>query len=195
MKIELFSRMVIEKNLSEDRRILEALNRKHAKVLDDMESRCQKQREAYLENIEEKASDRKRRILSKAHSEAQNRLLVKKNEMVGVMKRELMDALEKETMTDAYKSYFNKRLAEALSNFEEKDDLVIGVKARDFILVKDDIETTIDEKILGGFYIIKGGRIKYDYTLNSEVNRMDEFLGLMIETLYESSEEDSHEDE
>jgi vacuolar-type H+-ATPase subunit E/Vma4 len=195
MKIELFSRMVIEKNLSEDRRILEALNRKHAKVLDDMESRCQKQREAYLENIEEKASDRKRRILSKAHSEAQNRLLVKKNEMVGVMKRELMDALEKETMTDAYKSYFNKRLAEALSNFVEKDDLVIGVKARDFILVKDDIETTIDEKILGGFYIIKGGRIKYDYTLNSEVNRMDEFLGLMIETLYESSEEDSHEDE
>jgi vacuolar-type H+-ATPase subunit E/Vma4 len=195
MKIELFSRMVIEKNLSEDRRILEALNRKHAKVLDDMESRCQKQREAYLENIEEKANDRKRRILSKAHSEAQNRLLVKKNEMVGVMKRELMDALEKETMTEAYKSYFNKRLAEALSNFEEKDDLVIGVKARDFILVKDDIETTIDEKILGGFYIIKGGRIKYDYTLNSEVNRMDEFLGLMIETLYESSEEDSHEDE
>lgn len=195
MKIELFSRMVIEKNLSEDRRILEALNRKHAKVLDDMEIRCQKQREAYLENIEEKANDRKRRILSKAHSEAQNRLLVKKNEMVGVMKRELMDALEKETMTDAYKFYFNKRLTEAMSNFVEKDDLVIGVKARDFILVKDDIETTIDEKILGGFYIIKGGRIKYDYTLNSEVNRMDEFLGLMIETLYETSEEDSHEDE
>ncbi len=195
MKIELFSRMVIEKNLSEDRRILEALNRKHAKVLDDMENRCQKQREAYLENIEEKANDRKRRILSKAHSEAQNRLLVKKNEMVGVMKRELMDALEKETMTDAYKVYFNRRLTEAMSNFVEKDDLVIGVKARDFILVKDDIETTIDEKILGGFYIIKGGRIKYDYTLNSEVNRMDEFLGLMIETLYETSEEDSHEDE
>lgn len=187
--------MVIEKNLSEDRRILEALNRKHAKVLDDMENRCQKQREIYLENIEEKANDRKRRMLSKAQSEAQNRLLVKKNEMVGVMKRELMDALEKETMTEAYKRYFNKRLAEALSNFVEKDDLVIGVKARDFILVKEDIETTIDEKILGGFYIIKGGRIKYDYTLNSEVNRMDEFLGLMIETLYEPSEEDSHEDE
>lgn len=195
MKIELFSRMVIEKNLSEDRRILEALNRKHAKVLDDMENRCQKQREIYLENIEEKANDRKRRMLSKAHSEAQNRLLVKKNEMVGVMKRELMDALEKETMTEAYKRYFNRRLAEALSNFVEKDDLVIGVKARDFILVKEDIETTIDEKILGGFYIIKGGRIKYDYTLNSEVNRMDEYLGLMIETLYETSEEDSHEDE
>jgi vacuolar-type H+-ATPase subunit E/Vma4 len=195
MKIELFSRMVIEKNLSEDRRILEALNRKHAKVLDDMENRCQKQRETYLENIEEKANDRKRRILSKAHSEAQNRLLVKKNEMVGVMKRELMDALEKETMTDAYKSYFNKRLTEAMKTFVEKDDLVIGLKARDFILVKDDIETTIDEKILGGFYIIKSGRIKYDYTLNSEVNRIDEFLGLMIETLYETSEEESHEDE
>ena len=187
--------MVIEKNLSEDRRILEALNRKHAKVLDDMENRCQKQREIYLENIEEKANDRKRRMLSKAHSEAQNRLLVKKNEMVGVMKRELMDALEKETMTEAYKLYFNRRLAEALSNFVEKDDLVIGVKARDFILVKEDIETTVDEKILGGFYIVKGGRIKYDYTLNSEVNRMDEYLGLMIETLYETSEEDSHEDE
>ena len=77
----------------------------------------------------------------------------------------------------------------------EKDDLVIGLKARDFILVKDDIETIIDDKILGGFYIIKSGRIKYDYTLNSEVNRIDEFLGLMIESLYETSEEESHEDE
>lgn len=195
MKIELFSRMVIEKNLSEDRRILEALNRKHAKVLDDMENRCQKQRETYLENIEDKAYDRKRRILSKALSEAQNRLLVKKNEMVGIMKLELMDALEKETMTDDYKVYFKKRFAEAVKNFVEKDDLVIGLKARDFILVKDDIETIIDDKILGGFYIIKSGRIKYDYTLNSEVNRIDEFLGLMIESLYETSEEESHEDE
>ena len=187
--------MVIEKNLSEDRRILEALNRKHAKVLDDMENRCQKQRETYLENIEDKAYDRKRRILSKALSEAQNRLLVKKNEMVGIMKLELMDALEKETMTDDYKVYFKKRFAEAVKNFVEKDDLVIGLKARDFILVKDDIETIIDDKILGGFYIIKSGRIKYDYTLNSEVNRIDEFLGLMIESLYETSEEESHEDE
>ena len=195
MKIELFSRMVIEKNLSEDRRILEALNRKHAKVLDDMENRCQKQREAYLETIEDKANDRKRRILSKALSEAQNRLLVKKNDILGVMKVELMEALDKETLTDAYKVYFKKRLAEAMKSFEEKDDLVIGLKSRDFILVSDDIETTIDDKILGGFYIVKGGRIKYDYTLNSEVNRIDEFLGLMIETLYETSEEDSHEDE
>ncbi len=195
MKIELFSRMVIEKNLSEDRRTLEALNRKHAKVLDDMESKCQRQREIYLENIEEKAKDRKRRILSKAYSEVQNRLLVKKNEMVIALKLELMDALEKETLTDAYKVYFKKRLAEAMKNFKEKDDLVIGLKARDFTLVRDDIETIIDDKILGGFYIIKGGRVKYDYTLNNEVDRIDDFLGLMIETLYETSEEESHEDE
>lgn len=187
--------MVIEKNLSEDRRTLEALNRKHAKVLDDMESKCQRQREIYLENIEEKAKDRKRRILSKAYSEVQNRLLVKKNEMVIALKLELMDALEKETLTDAYKVYFKKRLAEAMKNFKEKDDLVIGLKARDFTLVRDDIETIIDDKILGGFYIIKGGRVKYDYTLNNEVDRIDDFLGLMIETLYETSEEESHEDE
>lgn len=187
--------MVIEKNLSEDRRILEALNRKHAKVLDDMENKCQKQRETYLENMAEKANDRKRRILSKALSEEQNRLLVKKNELVKTLKRELLDALEKETSTDAYKLYFKRRMNEALNQFEEKDDLVIGLKAKDFTLVKDDMETTIDDKILGGFYIIKGGRVKYDYTLNSEVDRIDEFLGLMIETLYEKTEEESHEDE
>ncbi len=187
--------MVIEKNLSEDKRKLEALNRKHAKVLDDMELKCQKQRVTYLENVEEKAKDKKRRILSKAQSEVQNRLLVKKNEMVTLIKRELMDALEKETSTDAYKAYFKRRLAEALASLEDKDDLVIGLKAKDFVLVADDMETTVDDKILGGFYIVKGSRVKYDYTLNSEVNRMNEFLGLMIESLYETVGEESHEDE
>jgi len=195
MKIELFSKMVIEKNLSEDRRTLEALNRKHAKVLDDMEMRCQKQRDIYLENVEDKANDRKRRILSKAYSEVQNRLLVKKNELVKAMKLELMDALEKETSTDAYKSYFKKRLFEAMKSFEEKDGLVIGLKAKDFSLVNEDIETVIDDKVLGGFYIIKSGRVKYDYTLNSEVDRIDEFLGLMIETLYNKAEEENDADE
>jgi len=195
MKIELFSRMVIEKNLSEDRRILDALNRRHAKVLDDMESKCQRQREAYLENIEEKAKDRKRRILSKAVSESQNRLLVKKNDMVKSLKRELIDALEKETATSTYNAYFTMRLSEAMTTFDEKDDLVIGLKARDLVLVSDDMETIIDDKILGGFYFIKSGRVKYDYTLNSEVNRIDAFLGLLIETLYDKAEEESHEDE
>jgi ATP synthase (E/31 kDa) subunit. len=181
--------MVTEKNLSDDRKFLEELNRKHAQILDDMETKCQKKRNVYLANIEEKAKEKKRRMISKTQSEVQNQVLVKKHDILKQFKSEVMEKLQKESETEEYKTYFNHKFTEALSKFDENDALVIGVNTSDLELVPKQYDTIIDDQLLGGFYVIKGAREKYDYTLNSEVDQIDDYLGCLINSLFDSSEE------
>lgn len=189
MKIELFSKMVAERNLSEDKAILAALNLKHAKVLDDMEQKCTNQRDAYLEQVKVKAKEQERKLLSKAHSEAQKKIIIKKNELLVVLKKALMAEIELITLTEEYEHYFHSRFEEAIKPLADEDDLLIGLKARDLAYVPYEMKTYIDDKIIGGFYIIKNGKVKYDYTLNAEVDELEEYLGCMINTLFNPAQE------
>lgn len=195
MKIELFSKMVIEKNLSEDKATLEALNLKHAKVLDDMERKCSKERDAYLEHVKTKARDQERRLLSKARSEAQKEVLIKKNELLIKFKSELIEAIKSFAVTEEYEAYFHERFKRALSAQANEDNLLVGLKARDLAYVPYEMKTVIDDEIIGGFYMIKNGKIKYDYTLNSEVDEIEEYLGCMINSLFNPSQEACSETE
>ncbi|GAU77904.1 hypothetical protein [Fusibacter sp. 3D3] len=187
--MELFSKMVMEKNLSEDKATLEALNLKYAKVLDDMEQKCSKERDTYLEHVKNKAKDQERRLLSKAHSESQKKVLIKKNALLIKLKNEIVEAIEAFAITEAYEAYFHERFERALSPHQNDDNLVVGLKARDLAYVPYEMKTIIDDGIIGGFYMIKNGKIKYDYTLNSEVDEIEEYLGCMINALFNPSQE------
>ncbi|GAB6109888.1 hypothetical protein JCM19376_38440 [Fusibacter bizertensis] len=193
-KIELFSKMVTEKNLSEDIKTLKELNQKHAQILDNMEAKCQKQREAYLANIEEKAKEKKRRMISRTQSDVENQVIVKKHNLLKQYKSEIMDAVRKESLTENYKLYFKKRFDSAIADIEDHDDLVIGVKADDIALVPSNYKTEINNQLIGGFYIIKDSRVKYDFTLNSEVDRINEYLVCSINSLFEATGEVCNEE-
>ncbi|MBE0450962.1 MAG: hypothetical protein IBX70_08965 [Clostridia bacterium] len=189
MKIELFSKMVKEKALSEPKRKLEALNIKHAQILDDMESACEASRSEYLLGIRHKAMERKSKVIAKTHSEAQNRILKKKSALFQELKDSLVEEVKKAVSSVEYEAYFKDKLAKALKNFEALEELVIGVRIKDEKYLPEGISAHTDEGLIGGFYIIKGGSEKYDFTLDSEVDALDDYLGCMLNTLYETTGE------
>lgn len=181
--------MVTEKNLSDDIKFLKELNQKHAQILDNMEAKCQRQRDEYLANIEEKAKEKKRRMISRTQSDVENQVIVKKHDILKKFKAEVMEAVMKESLNDNYKLHFKEKFSNALASVIDEDDLVIGIKANDTELVPSKYKTIVDEQLLGGFYIVKGNRVKYDYTLNSEVDRIDDYLGCLINSLYDTTGE------
>ena len=189
MKIELFSKMVKEKALSEPKRKLEELNIKHAQILDDMESGCEASRSEYLLGIQHKAMERKSKVIAKTHSEAQSRILKKKNALFLSLKESLVDEVKKAVDSEQYEAYFKEKLEVALKNFDDLEDLVIGVRLKDEKYLPEGTSAQTNDGILGGFYIIKGGSEKYDFTLDSEVDALDDYLGCMLNTLYETTGE------
>lgn len=189
MKIELFSKMVKDKALSEPKRKLEELNIKHAQILDDMESGCERSRSKYLLGIQHKALERKSKVIAKTHSEAQNRILKKKSDLFHSLKESLVDEVKKAVDSEQYGAYFKEKLSLALKNFDDLEALVIGVHSNDMKYLPEGISAETNDALLGGFYIIKGGNEKYDFTLDSEVNALDDFLGCMMNTLYETTGE------
>ena len=154
-----------------------------------MEHKCAKQRDDYLEQVKLRAKAQERKLLSKARSEAQKKIIIKKNELLVALKKDLMAEIELITLTEEYEHYFHTHFEEAMKPLADEDDLLIGLKARDLAYIPFEMKTFIDDKIIGGFYIIKNGKVKYDYTLNSEVDDLEEYLGCMINALFNPTQE------
>lgn len=211
MKIELFSKMVREKALTEPRQVLDALNKRHAQVLDDMEMACESDRVKHLEGVYKKHYDRQRKAIAKAHSDAQSRVLKKRSALFDTLKQGLRDEVAAFTQDDAYLPQLACRVKEALESldFHELHEPSGGDERCTVVLRPEDasrlatIRTEVmsgsgipeavsidtDDSLLGGFYVRVGQTAKYDFTLDSALDGMDAFLGCMMNTLYEITEE------
>lgn len=189
MKIELFSKMVKEKALSEPKKILEALNIKHAQLLDKMESSRENSRAVLLQEIEAKALEDKRKVLAKTQSEVQNGVLKKKNVLFQELKQSLEEEVKQAVISPNYELYFKEKLAKAMENFSNSDALIIGVHSKDVAFLPKGSSIETNDTLLGGFYILRNGNERYDFTLNSEVDALDAYLGCMLNTLFETNGE------
>lgn len=192
MKIDLFSKMVREKALSEPKRILDALNVEHAKILDEMEHSCEVSRQKYLAGVYQKHSDKQKRAIAKAQSDAQSRIVKKRHDMLAQLKDSLKAEVASTTESPEYKDRFAIRVQEALEKIGAGQTVVVA-RAADLALLAHDVVTRVDDGIMGGFYVIKNDAEKYDFTLDSELDSMDAFLGCMMNTLYEITGEDCHD--
>lgn len=203
MKIELFSKMVREKALTEPKRVLDALNKRHAQILDDMETACEAARVTHLEGVYRKHYDKQRRAIAKAHSDAQSRVLRKRSELLESLRDGLR--LEVKGLLDSpeYVVRFTRQLDEAIGSMGDADALLVVMrsgdaeKLPDWVKTKVMVKTKVDDALLGGFYIIKDGVEKYDFTIDRALDEMDAFLGCMMNTLYEITGEgcDDYDDD
>ena len=185
----MFSKLVSEKRRVEDGKVLDDLNLKYAKILDELEIKYQHQTELYLAHIEDKAMDKKNRMLSKTLSEVQNQKIVKQHELVQQLKNEVIEALMHETTQDAYADYFKQNFTEASSKIELGHDIIVGVKPSDQALVPQGFKLLLEHDLIGGFYLIINQTEKYDYTLNSEVLKLENYMGCLIQSLFNHPEE------
>lgn len=209
MKIELFSKMVREKALTEPRQVLDALNKRHAQVLDDMETACESDRVKHLEGVYKKHYDRQRKAIAKAQSDAQSRVLKKRSALFDALRQGLRDEVAAFTQDDAYLPQLACRVKEALESLELLDSL--GGDERCAVVMRpvdasgltemmsdawlpEAMSIDTDDSLLGGFYVRVGQTAKYDFTLDSALDGMDAFLGCMMNTLYEITEEGCEDD-
>lgn len=191
-KLKLFEVMVREKELSADRKKLKEVIQSNLLAVDEVNQACFKQRNEYMEKMKKKAVADRQKLVLTAKAEAQRQLLAKKGELIERMNRQLKKRAEAFANTEAYSAYLNQSMQEALKGFENKNDLLIGVKSNDVDKMKGEIPTIADDTIIGGFYLIREGKVKYDYTLNREVERMYGFLGKAVNELLQSIEEESY---
>lgn len=190
-KLKLFEVMVREKELSADRKKLKEVIQSNLLAVDQVNEACFKQRNEYVEKMEKKAVVDRQNLVLTARAEAQRQVLAKKAELIEQMNRQLKKRVEAFANTEAYSAYLIQSLQEALKDFENKNDLLIGVKTNDLGIIKGQIPTITDDTIIGGFYLIREGKVKYDFTLNREVERMHGFLGKAVNELLQSIEEES----
>lgn len=190
----MFSKLVSEKRRVEDGKVLDDLNVKYAKILDELEVKYQHQTELYLAHIQDKAMDKKNRILSKTLSEVQNQKIVKQHDLVNQLKNEVIEAVLQETSKEVYVDHFKENFKEATSKIEQGHDLIVGVKPSDKALVPEGYKLMLDQDLIGGFYLIVNQTEKYDYTLNSEVLKLENYIGCLIQSLFSHTEEacDAH---
>lgn len=181
--------MVKDKALTEPKKVLEELNIRHAKILDAMESDCEKSRTDYLEGIHHKAMEHKSKVIARTRSEVQNRSLKKKNTLFLTLKESLLEEVNLATQSKEYESYFKEKFEKALEQFAIADDLIIGVHSNDKKYLPEDTRVETNDNLLGGFYIIKNDSEKYDFTLDSEVNALDDYLGCILNALFDSGRE------
>ena len=192
MKIDLFSKMVREKALTEPKRVLDALNIEHAKILDEMEHSCEASRQKYLEGVYQKQSDKQKRAIAKAHSDAKSLILKKKRDLLAQLKDSLKSEIEAITESPGYKTKFPECVREAFKKIGN-GDVVVVARSADLALLPQDIVSRVDNGIMGGFYVIKNKAEKYDFTLNSELDGLDAIMGCMMNTIYEITGEDCYD--
>lgn len=189
MKIELFSKMVREKALLDPKRKLEELNIKHAQILDDMEVKCEESRSDFLMEIQNKAIAKKRKKVAKANYEVQNRILIKKKELFEALKNDLIDEVKKSVRSKGYERYFEEKFERVMKTRNASEKPVVWVRSDDVKLLPKGTDIGIDDELLGGFYIIVGEREKYDFSLNGEVDGLDDYLGCMLSNLFDHTRE------
>ena len=194
MKIELFSKMVREKALTEPKRILDALNKRHAQVLDDMEVACDANRVTHLEGIYKKHYDKQRKAIAKAHSDAQTRILRKRSALLESLKEGLRQEVAAFVASETYELQLSCRVSEALEALGDAAQLVVVMRPEDAQRLSAVVNVAEDDRLIGGFYVLKDGAEKYDYTLDSALDDLDAFLGCMMNTLYETAGEGCDED-
>ena len=187
-KIKLFEIMVLEKKLSEEREKLKKMMKRHRSMIDEAKVEYEERRKDYLKEIREKALADQKRIILQAEVEAKRQVLAKRKELLIRIQDDFIKKMEGLTNIEAYSAYFLKTFEAAAAEFGKKEELLIGVNPKDLGYIEEGYESRTDETIIGGFYLIHEGRVKYDYTLNRETEKMRDYLGEAVRALVQSIE-------
>jgi len=190
-KLKLFEVMVREKEMSVDRKRQKDIIESNNFAIAEVKAACFKQRKEYMEKMKKKAMADRRKLVLTAKMEVQRQVMAKKGELIEEISRKMKQRAEAFVNTEAYSAYFLQLLQKILMDFESKNDLLIGARSNDLNQITGEIPTRADDTIIGGLYVIREGKIKYDFTLDREVERMYGFLGKAVNELLQSIEEES----
>ncbi|MBN2260169.1 MAG: V-type ATP synthase subunit E [Clostridiales bacterium] len=197
-KMELFSKVVLEKVKKEYKEVLKNADEKNEIVRQDKLKQLEEQSLQYVKDVNESAQKDKKRILSKAISQARKNILIKREEIFIELYDMIIEELKKFRMTDEYARFIDGRVKDSIVDLLElKNDLMVICRKNDIELVRKALtdngvinsnEFIVNEEILGGFILLDRKKgFKINLTLDSILEENKAYIGKLIFDLLEEA--------
>lgn len=144
-KLNVFSKLVFEKEQHECKRILEELNKKNNELLKKAKSEVEDKRKALIQKYTKMAQREKDRLISEAKVNRRKKILAKKNKLLQQFIKEIEENALLFTKTNEYKIYLKEKITEVLSNFNKNKIIILQLTKKDIERHENDIYELIEE--------------------------------------------------
>ncbi len=184
-KIELFNKMIYEKNKNKKEKEIKTLKENYEIKLEKLRKHQEERRLEEIKKVTKEAEKEKKQLISKAKIKVQKNILEIHGEILNKFNKYLNENIDKYLNTEEYKTYLKKELNEIKKDIEENDEVEIYIREKDKdVLDISNFQIAFTKDILGGFYVIKNQNIKYDNTLKSKLEENSDYIGYLLkETL------------
>lgn len=197
-KIELFSKVVLEKIKKEYNTTMKKIDKRHLVAREEKMQELENESQIYVKDMQSRAIEERKKIISKAKGQARKNILIKREELFIELNELLIDKVKIFCNSEGYEPLLNKKIDEILSDVIVLDgELTILCRENDSSMIErilrnkgidNPLKIIYDEHILGGFTMIhrlKG--IKINVSLNSIIEENNIYIGSLIYELLEEA--------
>ncbi len=206
-KLDLFKKAVLQKVVDKYIERGEVLDAEMLEALDTFKLGVIEKKEAFIHQMEDKAEEEGKRLISKAKSEAKNKVLYRRHNLIDELLEAVTDRIHLFVDSEIYTMFLKDNLKTTLERFHEFDDIIVELTQKDHLRYCDDIEHSLHkagytmkhiklvstkEDIIGGFVVYNGTKtVRIDYSLAGVISDNKRFMGqLVYEIINESGDGD-----
>lgn len=197
-KMELFSKVVLEKIKKEYNLTMKKTDERHLMLRQEKMTDLEKESQIYVRDMQSRAIEERKKIVSKAKGQARKNILIKREELFIKLNGLIVDEIKSLCRSKEYEPLLDKKINEIIPDIMVLDgELIILCRENDSLMIKEilkkngienPLKIVSDESILGGFTIIhrlKG--IKINLSLNSIIDENKVYIGSLIYELLEEA--------
>lgn len=187
-KIKIFSKYVLEKELQLSKKEIKELEEKNEERLQECTFEIEKKRDSIVSKSNSKIEIESNKILSKSNTEARNKILKTRNNLLDSLMSELESKIKGLTNSDDYYKYFEK-LMNTYKEYFVKEGIIVhlfdsdkNIYIKEFIKCNENIKfNTLSQDYLGGFIIeLDKMNIRLDLTLKSKLDNYKKDIGIRL---------------
>ncbi|MFZ5968601.1 MAG: V-type ATP synthase subunit E [Bacillota bacterium] len=207
-KLNVFTKLVLEKVQQEfDEKLME-INQKNNEVIEKHRAAIDQTSKKLLEDLTKKGEAKKNKMISKAKLEKKRKILHKKQELID----RLMENVGKKAMAftddEAYQTFFHQSISKVLSSFQGEEGIQLFVTTKDadrfgdFIyqegekagFTKEQMDIAVSlEDIVGGIVVVNRQRtLRIDASIQTVIEEHRQLIG---QKLYDAFKEAGDIDE
>ncbi len=185
-KLNVFTKLVLEKVQKEYEEKLTELEKKNDNVLNEHRKKIEDKKEKIIKDMINKGKIEKNRLISRASVEKKRKILTKRQELIDRLIKNITDKVNNFTQEESYKTYLQKVTIKVLENLKDKNNIQLYITKRDsekyMVEIQNKVKdlgidiNNIEIKTLENEYI--GGVIGLD---KDKTVRIDQSLKTLIE--------------
>ncbi|MFZ7121028.1 MAG: V-type ATP synthase subunit E [Eubacteriaceae bacterium] len=187
-KIKIFSKYVLEKELQLSKKEIKELEEKNEERLQECTFEIEKKRDSIVSKSNNKTEIESNKILSKGNTEARNKILKTRNDLLDSLMSELESKIKELINSEVYYEYFEK-LMNTYKEYFLKEGITVhlldsdkNVYIKEFIKYNENIKfNPLSQDYLGGFIIeLDNMNIRLDLTLKSKLDNYKKDIGIRL---------------